>query len=645
MSDNTIVGKTEFRKKMYEIGLSNIMGQGYYFEPWQTVGHGKKGSPSLKNGRPLPTKFEFRNMTHTLEFLTRRILTPFYNKYSDCINAKDFVNSFTITSNGGLSDRSSSTSKHNWGMAFDFRLTGMPDLMAPLRLFCWDQWGRYNQEYKFGLGFYYVNDTTRAEFIHIDTSPRSTVQYGSARPAAWDNTANSGISGGRFTDELNNRSSIEDICNENDEIVLDGPVQTPQIQSSGGQRSTPTPQNNVSSDSAENESDASESMVNVRSSDVFMSESHNEKIKIDFEDLSSFMTPEEYRKGIVPEMMTLDEWHLRALSQDMGQEEDRLFLSEEERSEDTNRNRRDLDADRLRSYMMAMIEGEYFRRRFRSRSIPASTGPFNPYPVPGFPALVMSPSRPIIAKIEGINHSINVQAASGTTSISFSHPRYWNEGDVWYNMGGKEEAYENEENEHLYKKYPPWVNSHIMATNTFKFSDPKVEATRGARNEIDNFYQFFLDCNAVEYESNNKDIVSNPGRDDKIRKSIMERDPGDFDVNQETLNILDYNRLIAETDSDGYYKENTIAGFLWGRQRPEEIEENHTDVENQIEYTERYGIKEKELFTEFLNNKYNLHDDIVILTGQTFNHGGGNGIQKQIVSYIKDIEKRKLEDV
>lgn len=388
-----------------------------------------------------------------------------------------------------------------------------------------------------------------------------------------------------------------------------------------------------------------------------------ETLRLSVEDTSRFLTPEEYRKGIVPQIFYINDWHLSQMGNKEMEDEKNApdnFTPEQTladiqsgqntESSETNstnniRERADLSTDFRRRYVMSLVDAEFYRRRYSSRTVPASTGVFNPYPVVGFPCLIMTPGRPIIANISNISHQISVSGASGTTTISMDGPRYWDEGDVWHWMGGwdmnmlKKKGHDASGYGHYYRRFPSWHNRYTMATNNV---DPD-NLERTGKSDLDKFYNFMIGCDSVEYLSNNHDRVFDTN---KLEAAIKDRRPADFEVSSQTLEIKDYNHAIAATDDNGRFKRGTIAHRIWGAVKPYESLETRISVSPQVEYVERYGATERELMVDFLGNRYVKQKGILSFVGPTFDipnsEKEGNSLQKAVIEYIEDIESRSL---
>ena len=424
--------------------------------------------------------------------------------------------------------------------------------------------------------------------------------------------------------------------------------------------------------------------------------------------INQMATPEEVRKGIIANIYHIEEWWLYTLDDTETEE------SQSEKADAANRGtdqppdetpgatresvvaslkgaaskaaesaasvfRSDLREDPIHRYTMSVVEAEFYRRRFQSRSVPAISGGFNPYPMPGFPGLVVTPNRPIVGYVQQVNHQINVAGGTGKTTVSFRSPRYWDEGEVWYWMGGWDQddlnalGFDYENAKGYYRHFPHWHNRLTVPTNSFDVPTRVDEIFQGPLREedldymsqavgnwnwsklqehhrqtpLDNFYQFFLNCDAVDYLS----AHAHPKHlnQDTLKGVFVDRDPffGDegqrFHVNAQTLDIREFNQMIASVDEEGKFKRGTLANRFWGHIKPNRAHEAaEAKTDEALEYTERYGIRENELFLEFLENDVHTQDGRLIYVGQTFDEDGKISLmQKQILEYIEDIESRE----
>lgn len=383
----------------------------------------------------------------------------------------------------------------------------------------------------------------------------------------------------------------------------------------------------------------------------------------------TFITPEEARKGIIAEVFHLTDWHLLQIddpeqkkinyskdTRDGGDIEapiqssietnqstiDQVNQSTIDQVSQGNRNlRSDLSTNTRQLFIQSMVEGEYYRRKYSTRSIAPITGPFNPYPVSGFPGLIMDPVRPVIAYVDSVTHNINVASGQGTTSVSMSFPRYWNEGDIYYWLGGNA----SEDPQSITRRFPRWFNRLVVATNNYTINDDgEVERFNSS---LDDYYEFMLGSKCIDYQSNHALLNIT---DEIVKTAIAERKPGPFEVSPETLDINDYNDAIADTDSDGMFDPNTLAGRIFGNKKPSEDLSPKISIDEFNSERERYGVSEVELLKDFLGNDFEfIKDGNLVWHGPTFgsfqDEKGNiylNQIQQAVVNYIRELEGRQL---
>ena len=374
----------------------------------------------------------------------------------------------------------------------------------------------------------------------------------------------------------------------------------------------------------------------------------------------NFITPEELRKGIIGQVYYINEWHLGQLADGEQQQENKekdnngdsfnedligniveigltLENAEEQKAKQLLPEvRADFEIDQRRRYLQSLVEAEFYRRRYANRSTPPTIGPFNPYPVSGFPGLIMAPDRPILGYVESVTHSIDVAGGSGTTSISMSTPRYWDEGEVWYYLGG-------DETNPLGRQFPQWHNRLVVPSNN----------EGDAFSELDTYYKFMIDTPSIPYRSNHKGIDVT---ESLIAEIIKDRNvPRGIEISPETLEVREYNYLIAGTDDQGYFAPGTLAYKAYGRVKPDANNHPKASLDEAAEFNERYGITERQLLEGFLGNKITVVKSKrgfshVVCFGPTFNNvtleddkRHANQIQQGIMDYIDELSTRALE--
>lgn len=376
-----------------------------------------------------------------------------------------------------------------------------------------------------------------------------------------------------------------------------------------------------------------------------------------------FVTPEELRKGIIAQVYHINDWHLAQLAtpktendvdgSDQVDQADSILnkqvaarkarakggqfsLGEDQSIEGGIKAvRADLDFDERRRYIQSLVEAEFYRRRFANRGTPPIHGPFTPRALSGFPGLVMTPTRPIIGYVDSVNHSIDVESAEGSTSISMRAPRYWNEGEVWYWLGGKDDTQSA-------RFFPQWHNRNCVATNNYS-----IETGEKVNSELDSFYQYLIGCDAINYQSNHSDIEVD---DDLVKQVIADRKVKGtgFEVSPETLEIREYNMAIAATDEDGKFMPGTIAHLVYGPVKPSSDNRPIMPVKDQVTYGERYGVTEREMHEEFLGNKFASYEHRgkrrILLYGPTYSNQDGrpNQLQQVIMDWMSELEERTV---
>src|SRR5690625_4730762 len=216
--------------------------------------------------------------------------------------------------------------------------------MMLFREICDEVFWEYGIHYNMGLGFY---DT----FIHIDASQNKLRKA----PYTWF------------------RVNSQNIKRERGQLVPASGTGSP-MSMEGGDGST------------------------MPSDDYLFDEGVQKRLHLDVMDMGRFLTPEEYRKGIVAQIYYVSDWHLSAASnsenlsnKDMqaSGESDQSLMSVDDAIRDINstpdsppagevnydRDRGDLSLDPRKRYIMSLVDAEFYRRRLGSRQVPAATGP------------------------------------------------------------------------------------------------------------------------------------------------------------------------------------------------------------------------------------------------------------------------------
>lgn len=179
------------------------------------------------------------------------------------------------------------------------------------------------------------------------------------------------------------------------------------------------------------------------------------------------------------------------------------------------------DPEIIRRYMTNIVETEFLWRRYQTRSLPQFELPFNPRPVAGFPALVIDSNRSIIGLITSVTHNISVGGGGGnaSTSVSVTAPRFWDEGDPYAWIGGKESFKDDGvkvDGKTVARKipdpekssFPAYYMSSLVPTNSHEsehYDVPeKFKNGKGLDGDVDRpvdrMYRLILGCGALPYE-------------------------------------------------------------------------------------------------------------------------------------------------
>ncbi len=383
--------------------------------------------------------------------------------------------------------------------------------------------------------------------------------------------------------------------------------------------------------------------------------------------LSNYLLPEELARGINAQIYNLNDWFLNQLADNDVEDEVKTteenpflggFEDEENNSSGPSESvgeatifRSDKFLDERRRYVYALVEAEYYRRRFAARQVPALTGRFWPFYVAGLPGLILDPRRPVLAQISSVSHTIDVAGGEASTSVSFTSPRYWDEGEVFYWSGGhdltsgrQDIPSVSEDNEIFYRRFPQWHNRYSVASNSYARGTFDKNGAR-IQTKLDQFYEFYLGVPAIPYMSNNAERVDSP---EPLKRAIKERDPGPFEVNPQNLQVIERNMMIAETyiNDEGreVYAPWTLAGKCWGEIEPDGATQAEPNVSFAPEMSERIAVSEAELMVGFLNSRRQKYGELDVYTGEAFGNEDGEASARQalVLSYIEAIEKKKV---
>lgn len=297
---------------------------------------------------------------------------------------------------------------------------------------------------------------------------------------------------------------------------------------------------------------------------------------LDFE----YLTPEEQKTGIVP---FFDQSVIRgyAFMQFLGKPE------------------------QVRRHYLNMLNSEFLWRRYETRNMPALNLPFNPYPVAGFPALIIDRVRSIIGLISNITHTISVGGGQGVaaSTVQVEAPRFWDEGDPYYWVNGKRDMetvsdgseFDGRElpspinanfpSYYLDKLVP--VNSSTDGDRWWNTDEPIVPPTSKQKTRpVDQLYSALLGSNVrgIPYQYSRRKSVAR-GTNVVFNKAIDGTDADNLNV--------DY----RETGGKNY--RNTIVGYYYHL-----VNTNSELAEAYVRtITRRYGATERVIMTTVLGTQ------------------------------------------
>lgn len=228
------------------------------------------------------------------------------------------------------------------------------------------------------------------------------------------------------------------------------------------------------------------------------------------------------------------------------------------------------------SYMSKVTESRFEMLKYGSRTSPSINIPFSPGFMCGFPVLIVDPVRSILAKAVSAHHNISVVGGSAraTTSISIQSPRYWDEGDPYYWIGGEQKFKKGNQLSNVPDEsvahFPSYQASQFVATNSYgkePTSADNGEPFGGSkrRRPIDEVYRSLFGVGAIPY-------------------FYAER------TNPATGVTVAYNAAIDGFDSDGKRSSKTIVGHYENlRAEDKSLASNFTR-----DLTRRIGVLESE---------------------------------------------------
>jgi hypothetical protein len=230
------------------------------------------------------------------------------------------------------------------------------------------------------------------------------------------------------------------------------------------------------------------------------------------------------------------------------------------------------------------LDAKYSRRRFLDVPMP-----FSPFPIAGFPGLVIDKARSVIGKIVTVTHDIRVGGGSGnaSTNVSMEKPRFWNEGDPYHWTDGEGDDFVPTQIDGSPRSiklpnsakasFPSYYNASFIDTNSH-FGDPADGPFGGARwgkRPVDELYRALIGVRAIPYQH------------------ASDTSP--------TLGVTrHYNSLIDDPDIGGDRPRHTLVGRYY-----QLLESNEELAQNFVRnFNQRHGVSEQELFVTFLESTF-----------------------------------------
>jgi murein DD-endopeptidase MepM/ murein hydrolase activator NlpD len=236
-------------------------------------------------------------------------------------------------------------------------------------------------------------------------------------------------------------------------------------------------------------------------------------------------------------------------------------------------------------YLRQYTQASFQKMKYSTRGFGAVPIPWSPKVIAGFPCLVVDRVRSVIGVVESVSHTWRASGGGeASTAVSISNPRYWDEGDPYYWVGGEEKTstqgkvkrYPDE----AVGKFPAFHLPDLVGTNSYN-GDPAT----GSSNEpfggsklrkrpIDILYRSLIGVDAIPY----------------FFKT---------DVNLLTGTDFSYNGAIDAFSDDGVRSKATIVGYY------ESLLDQSSDAAREFthSYGDRYGASERDVLVSFLGAK------------------------------------------
>jgi murein DD-endopeptidase MepM/ murein hydrolase activator NlpD len=216
--------------------------------------------------------------------------------------------------------------------------------------------------------------------------------------------------------------------------------------------------------------------------------------------------------------------------------------------------------DQVKNHYLSMLNSEFIWRRYQTRSIGSLNLPFNPYPLAGFPGLIIDRLRSIIGNISSVTHNITVGGGQGTatTTVQMDAPRFWDEGDPYHWIGG-EQMDKVSDGRTLpdpdYAIFPAYYMTKLLGTNSSTVDEwwtEEVKVTQQKLRPVDKLYAALLGSSVrgIPYQyatrgtTRNSPVVFNKAIDSRPSK---DKD-GKVKINPNTNTIVGtYYRLLNQS--------------------------------------------------------------------------------------------------
>ena len=236
-------------------------------------------------------------------------------------------------------------------------------------------------------------------------------------------------------------------------------------------------------------------------------------------------------------------------------------------------------------YLRQYTQAAFHKMKYSTRGFGAIPIPWSPKVIAGFPCLVVDRVRSVIGIVEAVSHTWRASGGGeASTAVSIKNPRYWDEGDPYYWVGGEEKTstqgkikrYPDE----AVGKFPAFHLPDLVGTNSYSkdpangVSSEPFGGSKLRKRPIDILYRSLIGVDAIPYFFRT-------------------------DVNPLTGTDFAWNGAIDAFSDDGVRSKATIVGYYESllEQSPEAVREfTHS-------YGDRYGASERDVLVSFLGAK------------------------------------------